>query len=103
VDPPRRRRRHVPARDRRRALERRVNVSAPSPVTNKEFSKALGRALKRPAVSPVPAFAIKTLYGEMSTIVLNGVNMIPARATGELGYAFAHPEVDEALTSTLGR
>ena len=39
----------------------------------------------------------------MSTIVLNGVNMVPARATGELGYAFAHPEIDEALRSTLGR
>jgi len=80
-----------------------VNVAAPTPVTNKEFSKALGRALKRPAVSPVPALALKALYGEMSTIVLNGVNMIPARATGELGYAFAHPEVDEALRSTLAR
>jgi len=80
-----------------------VNVSAPHPVTNKAFSKALGRALKRPAVSPVPAFALKALYGEMSMIVLNGVNMVPARATGELGYTFAHPELDEALSSTLAR
>jgi hypothetical protein len=80
-----------------------VNVSAPHPATNKAFSKALGKALKRPAVSPVPAFALKALYGEMSTIVLNGVNMVPARATGEFGYAFAHPELDEALRSTLAR
>ena len=77
-----------------------VNVAAPEPVTNKDFSKALGKALHRPAVSPVPAFALKALYGEMSTIVLNGVNMVPARA-GELGYAFRHPEVGEALSATL--
>jgi NAD dependent epimerase/dehydratase family enzyme len=48
----------------------------------------------------VPAFALKTLYGEMSTIVLNGVNMVPRRAT-DLGFRFAHPEIDEALSSTL--
>ena len=78
-----------------------VNVAAPHPVTNREFAKALGRALHRPAVAPVPALALKALYGEMSTIVLNGVNMVPRRA-GELGFRFAHPEVDEALRSTLG-
>jgi uncharacterized protein (TIGR01777 family) len=60
------------------------------------------RALQRPAVSPVPSFAIKTLYGEMSTIVLNGVNMVPHRAT-DLGYRFRHPEIDEALSSTLAK
>jgi hypothetical protein len=79
-----------------------INVAAPTPVTNKAFSKALGRALHRPAVSPVPAFALKTLYGEMSTIVLNGVNMVPRRAT-DLGYRFRHPEIDEALSSTLAK
>jgi len=79
-----------------------VNTSAPRPVTNGEFSKALGRALHRPAFSPVPGFALRALYGEMSTIVLNGVNMVPRRAE-QLGYRFAHPEVDEALTATLSR
>lgn len=77
-----------------------VNASAPHPVTNKEFSKALGRALHRPAVAPVPALAIRALYGEMSQIVTTGVRMVPRRAT-ELGYAFAHPELDEALRSAL--
>jgi uncharacterized protein (TIGR01777 family) len=77
-----------------------VNASAPNPVTNKDFSRALGRALHRPAVAPVPALAIRALYGEMAQIVTTGVRMVPRRAT-ELGYAFAHPELDEALRSTL--
>ena len=77
-----------------------VNASAPNPVTNKEFSKALGRALHRPAIAPVPALAIRALYGEMAQIVTTGVRMVPRRAT-ELGYAFAHPELDEALRSAL--
>lgn len=77
-----------------------VNACAPTPVTNREFSKALGRALHRPAVAPVPAAAIKLLYGEMAQIVTTGVRMVPKRAT-ELGYAFAHPELDGALESAL--
>jgi uncharacterized protein len=77
-----------------------VNASAPNPVTNRDFSKALGRALHRPAVAPVPALAIRALYGEMAQIVTTGVRMVPARAL-ELGYAFAHPELDEALRATL--
>ena len=79
-----------------------INVSAPKPVTNKEFSKALGRALHRPAFAPVPKPAIKLLFGEMSQIVTTGVNMVPRRAQ-ELGYAFEHTEIDEALASALGK
>ena len=77
-----------------------VNASAPEPVTNKAFSKALGRAIKRPAVLPVPGITIKLLYGEMSQIVLEGVRMVPGRAA-ELGYEFGHADLDEALRSTL--
>jgi uncharacterized protein len=77
-----------------------VNASAPRPVTNKAFSKALGRALHRPAVAPVPKLALQALYGEMATIVVNGVNMVPRRAE-QLGYTFRHPELDEALRSAL--
>ena len=77
-----------------------INASAPEPVSNKEFSKALGRVLHRPAVAPVPKLAIKALYGEMSQIVTDGVNMVPARAL-ELGYRFRHPRLDEALRATL--
>lgn len=77
-----------------------INASAPEPVTNKAFAKALGRAIHRPAVAPVPGFTIKLLYGAMSQIVLTGVRMVPGRAA-ELGYEFRHPDLDEALRDTL--
>ena len=78
-----------------------VNAAAPQPQTNAAFSKALGRALHRPSFAPVPGLAVRALYGEMASIVTTGVRMVPARAL-ELGYAFAHPELDEALADTLG-
>jgi uncharacterized protein (TIGR01777 family) len=78
-----------------------INAAAPDAVTNKEFSQALGRALHRPAVAPVPGFTIKAMYGEMAQIVLKGARMVPGRAE-ELGYEFAHPDLDEALRDTLG-
>jgi len=77
-----------------------VNATAPKPVSNREFSEALGRALHRPAVAPVPAFAIKTLYGEMAEIVTKGQNAIPKR-TSKLGYEFRHPQLEEALRTAL--
>jgi uncharacterized protein len=77
-----------------------VNASAPAPVTNKTFSRALGRALHRPAVAPVPAVAVRALYGEMAEIVTNGQRVLPRRAQA-LGYAFAHPDLDAALRSAL--
>jgi uncharacterized protein (TIGR01777 family) len=77
-----------------------INASAPEPATNKQFAKALGSALNRPAVAPVPGFTIKLMYGEMAQIVLKGVRMVPGRAA-ELGYEFQHPDLDEALRDTL--
>ncbi len=77
-----------------------VNATAPEPVTNGELSKALGRALHRPAVAPIPALAIRALYGEMAEIVTKGQRVVPRRAL-ELGYPFRHPELDEALESAL--
>jgi uncharacterized protein len=77
-----------------------VNVSAPEPVTNKVFSKALGSAIHRPAIAPVPALALKVLYGEMSEIVTTGARAVPAKAT-ELGYVYRHPDLDEALEAAL--
>ena len=70
--------------------------AAPEPVTNRDFSKALGRALHRPAVAPVPAFALRLLYGEMAEIVTEGQRAVPERALAD-GFAFAHPDLDEAL------
>lgn len=75
-----------------------VNLSAPEPVTNREFSRTLGKVLHRPAFAPVPGFAIKALYGEMATIVTSGVRMVPAKLE-ELGYEFRHPDLREALTT----
>jgi NAD dependent epimerase/dehydratase family enzyme len=79
-----------------------VNAAAPEPVTNAEFSKALGRVLRRPAVAPVPALAIKALYGQMAEIVLEGQRAVPERATA-LGYAFRHPDLEAALRDALGK
>ena len=76
-----------------------VNGSAPEPATYRDFSRALGRALHRPAFAPIPAAAIKVLYGDMAQIVVKGVRMVPGRAA-ELGYTFRHPDLDEALGST---
>ena len=78
-----------------------VNLSAPSPATNKELSKALGKVLKRPAFAPVPGFAVKVLYGEMAHIVITGQRMLPKRLE-ELGYEFGQPELESALRSATG-
>ena len=77
-----------------------VNLTAPTPVTNAELSRALGHALGRPAVLPVPSMAIKLLYGEMAEIVTTGQRAIPARL-GELGYEFRHPGIEPALKDVL--
>jgi uncharacterized protein (TIGR01777 family) len=78
-----------------------VNATAPAPATNAEFSKALGAALHRPAVAPVPRLAMKLLYGDMEQIVTTGQRAIPARPLA-LGYRFEHPRLDEALSAALG-
>jgi uncharacterized protein len=78
-----------------------VNASAPEPVTNREFSKALGRALHRPAVAPVPGFAVRLLYGDMAEIVTEGQRAVPHR-TRALGYRHRHADLDEALRDALG-
>jgi uncharacterized protein (TIGR01777 family) len=78
-----------------------INATAPEPVTNRELSRALGRALRRPAVLPVPALAMRALYGEMASVVTTGQRAIPARAL-ELGFRFRHTELDGALRAALG-
>ncbi len=79
-----------------------VNASAPNPATNREFSKALGRALNRPALLPVPKLAVTAMRGrELADAVAGGARVLPRRAT-DLGYQFRHPELDEALEAALG-
>jgi uncharacterized protein (TIGR01777 family) len=77
-----------------------VNATAPEPVTNKAFSKALGRALRRPALAPVPGLAVRVLYGPMAEIVTTGQRVVPRRPQ-QLGYAFAHADLEEALRSAV--
>jgi uncharacterized protein len=77
-----------------------VNLTAPSPVTNRELSKALGRVLHRPAVAPVPSLAVKLLYGEMSMVVTTGQRAVPKRLD-ELGYDFREPELEAALRNSV--
>jgi uncharacterized protein (TIGR01777 family) len=73
-----------------------VNVTAPEPATNRELSQSLGRALHRPALAPVPGFAVKLLYGQMASIVTTGARVVPKRLE-ELGYDFRRPDLDEAM------
>lgn len=77
-----------------------VNGSAPTPVTNREFSHALGHALHRPAVAPVPGLVLRARYGEMARVVTDSIRMVPARAL-ELGYDFRYGELDAALAAAL--
>ena len=79
-----------------------INVTAPEPATNKEFSRALGRVLRRPAFAPVPAVAVKALYGQMAEIVTTGQRAVPARLV-ELGYRFRQPDLEPALRDATGR
>jgi uncharacterized protein len=76
------------------------NACAPEPATNRDFSRALGRALHRPAFAPVPGFAVRVLYGDMAQIVTAGQRMVPTRAV-EHGYAFRHTDLDESLRDAL--
>ena len=79
-----------------------VNAVAPEAVRNAEFSHALGRALHRPALAPVPGIALRLLYGEMAQIVTDSQNAAPRRLD-ELGFAYAHPGLGEALADALSR
>ncbi|MGE4558243.1 MAG: TIGR01777 family oxidoreductase [Desulfovibrionaceae bacterium] len=73
------------------------NLTAPGPVTNREFALALGRVLSRPAGMPAPGFAVRLMFGEMADeVLLSGQAALPSGLLNS-GYAFAHPEVEEAL------
>jgi uncharacterized protein (TIGR01777 family) len=76
------------------------NGTAPTPVTNREFARALGRALRRPAIVPAPAFAMRILLGEFAESLLTGQRAVPARAM-EQGFTFRFSHLDDALTDLL--
>jgi uncharacterized protein (TIGR01777 family) len=76
------------------------NVSAPNPVTNSEFTRALGRALHRPAVLPVPALALRAMFGAMSELLLVSDRMLPRRLL-DAGYRFRYPQLESALDAIV--
>jgi uncharacterized protein len=78
-----------------------VNMTAPEPATNRDFSKALGRVLHRPAFAPVPGLAVRLLYGEMSAVVTTGQRAVPSRLEG-IGYRFQWPNLEDALRDAVG-
>jgi uncharacterized protein (TIGR01777 family) len=78
-----------------------VNATAPKPVTNRELSKALGRALHRPAIVPVPGVTLDLMYGKEFGAVLRGGQRVMPRRALDLGYEFRHPELGEALEDLL--
>jgi uncharacterized protein (TIGR01777 family) len=79
-----------------------VNAVAPNPARNAEFTQALARVLHRPAIFPLPAFAVKTLFGEMGeSLLLASARVQPAKLEAA-GYPFRHPDLVDALASVLG-
>ena len=73
-----------------------LNGTAPNPVTNGDFARALGRALNRPAFFPTPGFLLRLLVGEVAEIVVTGQRVIPRRPLA-LGHAYKYPTIDAAL------
>ncbi|HXD31787.1 MAG TPA: TIGR01777 family oxidoreductase [Pyrinomonadaceae bacterium] len=80
-----------------------VNFVAPNPVTNSEFTKSLGKALSRPTIFPIPAFAVRLAFGEMAdALLLSSTRVNPVELT-KAGYDFSHPHLAEALQSVLAK
>ena len=79
-----------------------INGVAPYPVTNKEFSVSLGKTLKRPVIFPVPPFALKFVFGEMSTIMLDSQKII-SKKLNDLKFTFDYPKIDQALQNACHR
>ena len=78
-----------------------VNLTAPNPVRNAEFTRVLGATLRRPAILPAPAPVLRLLLGQMAEeLLLAGAAVLPERAAG-LGYTFAHAHLDVALAAAL--
>ena len=76
------------------------NLSAPQPLTGRDFGRAIGRVLGRPAFLPVPAFAMHLAFGEVATVVLDGQRVLPRRLL-DLGFHFRFPDADSALRDLL--
>jgi NAD dependent epimerase/dehydratase family enzyme len=79
-----------------------VNLTAPNPVTNEEFTRTLNGVLRRPTLLPTPTFALKAMFGSeaVDEMFLGGQRVVPARLQAS-GYAFRHPELEGALRHLL--
>jgi len=83
------------------ALRGPVNAVSPHPVTNREFTKTLGRVLARPTILPMPGAVARLLFGEMAdALLLSSSRVQPARLLAA-GYRFHHPDLETALRSLL--
>jgi uncharacterized protein (TIGR01777 family) len=83
------------------ALAGPVNLTAPNPITNAEFTRALGRQLRRPAMLPAPAFALRVAFGQMADeALLASVRAVPKKLLAS-GFNFTHPKLDAALGAAL--
>jgi NAD dependent epimerase/dehydratase family enzyme len=77
-----------------------LNGSSPEPVTNAEFTRSLAHALHRPAIFPVPKFALKIAFGELANYMFASLRVVP-EATKQSGFEFTYPELGRALNSLL--
>ncbi len=82
------------------ALQGPVNATAPNPVRNAEFTQTLGRVLRRPTLFPVPLFALRLLFGEMSEVMLASQRVLP-KAAEAAGFKFSFPDLGPALKHLL--
>jgi hypothetical protein len=80
-----------------------ANAVAPNPVTNAEFTATLGHVLHRPAVVPVPAIALRTLFGEMAGLTMLASQRVKPSRLERAGFRFDHPTLESALTHELAR
>ena len=80
-----------------------VNATAPTPVTNAEFTRTLARVLHRPALAPVPAFALRALFGPMAEGTVLASQRVRPTALEAAGFRFLHPTLEAALRFELGR
>ena len=78
-----------------------VNVTAPNPVRNRDFARAAGRALNRPALLPLPGFVLRAALGEQATLVCDGVNALPAKLM-RARFEFRFPDIESALADLVG-
>jgi NAD dependent epimerase/dehydratase family enzyme len=80
-----------------------VNAVAPTPVTNREFTKGLGRVLRRPTIAPVPAIVLRALFGEMAEGTVLASQRVRPAALEASGFDFLHRTLEDALRFELGR